>query len=257
MAMDEAKWHEFSTRPSRGGAHDHRRHDRDLLHGNGQRRRSGELIIEAGASLEFDDTSGCGFLSTSEAFTLTCTGTSTAWVTIKSANSYPDYRWTLPPAATTVVATRVQWRDYTGSFATAWILNNPSYITDAYIYATIEELENLTGTSATDDVIMEILAHSTRRINTRLASFGITIDVAGNRTLQSICLDFAVSQLITRYKLDGTAVGSINVDGFSSQPNLLDHIKYYNDRANEELEMYINANRASTYSRYKVVKVNG
>jgi len=216
----------------------------------------GTLTIEAGATLEFDDTSGAGFLSTSLAFTLTVTGTSTAWATIKSANSYPDNRWTLPPSATTVVATRCQWRDYTGTFASTWILNNPSYILDAYIYATIEELTNLTGTSETDDVIMEILAHSTRRLNTRLSNAGITVSVAGDRTLQSICLDYAVAQLITRYKMDGTVVGSVNVDGFSNQPNLLDHIKYYNDRANEELAMYISTHLPSTYKRVWAQKMN-
>ncbi len=218
---------------------------------------AGELVIEAGASLEFDDTSGCGFLSTSLAFTLTCTGTSTAWCTIKSANSYPDYRWTLPPAATTVVATRVQWRDYTGSFSTDWILNNPSYITDAYIYATIEELQNLTGTSLSDDACMELLAHSTRRMNTKLDNAGITIDVAGNRTLQSICLDFAHAQLLGRYIADGTAVGGANVDGVPTQGELLGLMKYYDKRASDELLMYIDANRASTHTRYYLYKVNG
>ncbi len=218
---------------------------------------SGTLTIEAGATLEFDDTSGAGFLSTSLAFTLTVTGTSTAWATIKSANSYPDYRWTLPPSATTVTATRCQWRDYSGSFATAWILNNPSYITDAYVYATIEELQNLTGTGLTDDPIMEILAHSTRRINTRLGNSGITVSVAGDRTLQSICLDFAHAQVLGRYIADGTAVGGANVDGVPTQNDLLGLMKYYDKRGESELQMYVDANRPSTHTQYYVYKVNG
>jgi len=217
----------------------------------------GTLTIEAGATLEFDDTAGAGFLSTSLAFTLTVTGTSTAWATIKSANSYPDNRWTLPPSATTVTATRCQWRDYTGSFATTWILNNPAYITDAYVYATIEELQNLTGTGLTDDAIWEILAHSTRRLNTRLDNAGITVSTAGDRTLQSICLDFAHAQVLGRYIADGTAVGGANVDGVTTQNDLLGLMKYYDSRANDELEMYINSNRPTTHTRYYVHKVNG
>ena len=167
--------------------------------------------------MEFDDTAGAGFLSTSLAFTLTVTGTSTAWATIKSANSYPDNRWTLPPAATTVTATRCQWRDYTGSFATTWILNNPSYITDAYIYATIAELRTLRA-RLSDDAMMEILAHSTRRLNTRLEQRGITVDQAGNRTLQSICLDYADASAAHAVQADGTAVGAVNVDGITTTP---------------------------------------
>jgi hypothetical protein len=149
------------------------------------------------------------------------------------------------------------WRDYTGSFATAWIPNNPTYITDAYIYATMEELQNLTGTSLSDDALWEILAQSTRRMNTKLNHAGITIDQAGNRTLQAICLDLATGQVLTRYKLDGTAVGAANVDGITTTPNLLDHIKYYNDRADSELQMYIDANRPTTHTQYYVYKVNG
>ena len=218
---------------------------------------SGELIIEAGASLEFDDTSGCGFLSTSEAFTLTCTGTSTAWVTIKSANSYPDHRWTLPPAATTVVATRVQWRDYTGSFSTSWILNNPSYITDAYIYATIGELENFTGTNANDDICMEILAQSTREINGYMRYSGVTVSVSGDRDLQAICLRKAAALLLLRYTMDGTQIGAINVDGVDASQDLTNTIQYLDRYANQMLDRYVEVNRPSTYTRYKVVKVNG
>lgn len=217
----------------------------------------GTLTIEAGATLEFDDTSGAGFLSTSSAFTLTCTGTSTAWCTIKSANSYPDNRWTLPPSGTTVTATRTQWRDYTGSFATAWILNNPSYVLDAYVYATIEELQNLTGTGLTDDACMEILAQSTRRLNAKLAHSGITVSQAGDTELQAICLDMAYAQVLSRYKADGTAVGGANVDGITTVPNLLDHIKYYNERAMEATEWYIETNRPTTHTAYYVHKVNG
>lgn len=218
---------------------------------------AGTLTIEAGATLEFDDTAGAGFLSTSEAFTLTVTGTSTAWATIKSANSYPDNRWTLPPSGTTGTATRCQWRDYTGSFPTTLALNNPIYITDAYVYATIEELQNLTGTSLSDDAIWEILAHSTRRLNTRLDNAGITVSTAGDRTLQAICLDFAHAQVLGRYIADGTAVGAVNVDGVTTQNDLLGLMKYYDSRANDELEMYINSNRPSTHTQYYIYKVNG
>lgn len=218
---------------------------------------SGTLTIEAGASLEFDDTSGAGFLSTSEAFTLTVTGTSTAWATIKSANSYPDNRWTLPPAATTVVATRCQWRDYTGSFDSSWVLNNPSYVLDAYVYATISELTNLTGTTLSDDICMEILAQSTRRLNARLAYSGVTVSQAGDTNLQAICLDMAYAQVLSRYKADGTAVGAVNVDGITTTPNLLDHIRYYNDRAEKATEWYIDVNRPSTHTQYYIHKVNG
>ena len=217
----------------------------------------GTLTIEAGAHLEFDDTAGAGFLSTSLAFTLTVTGTATAWAYIESANSYPDNRWTLPPAATTVTATRCVWRDYTGSFPSAWAINNPSYITDAYVYATMTEVRNLTGCSCTDDALWEILAHTTRRINTKLTASGITVSQAGDRTLQSICLDYSTAQVLTRYKIDGTAVGAVNVDGITSTPNLLDHIKYYDKRADEGLQMYIDANRPTTHTQYYVHKVNG
>lgn len=216
----------------------------------------GTLTIKAGATLKFDDTYGAGFLSTSLPFTLTVTGTSTAWATISSVETYPNHRWTLPPSTTTVVATRCMWRDYLGTFASGWILNNPAYITDEYIYATIAELKNLTGTAQTDDVLMEILAQSTRRLNTRLSAGGISITQAGNRTLQAICLDYATAQLITRYKLDGTAQGAVSVDGITNQPNLLDHIKYYNDRADEQLRMYIQENLPSTRRRLWAQKVN-
>ena len=104
---------------------------------------------------------------------------------------------------------------------------------------------------------MEILAHSTRRLNTRLDSGGITVDTAGNRTLQSICLDYAHAQVLGRYIADGTAVGGANVDGVTTQGELLGLMKYYDKRANDELQMYIDSNRPSTHTQYYVHKVNG
>jgi hypothetical protein len=216
----------------------------------------GTLTLEAGSALEFDDTAGAGFLSTSLAFTLTVTGTSTAWATIKSANSYPDNRWTLPPTGITGTTTRCQWRDYTGSFPTGLIRNNPSYVLDAYVYATIDEITNLTGTTLSDDILMEILSQSSRHINNSLATSGITVDQAGDRSLQAICLEKATAALIRRMILDGTRAGSINVDGHASSSELMALINECETRSEQALIAYSKEHLPSTRKRIWAQKVN-
>jgi hypothetical protein len=215
----------------------------------------GTLTLESGSTLEFDDTAGAGFLSTSLAFTLTITGNSTSKCTIKSANSYPDYRWTLPSSLVTGVATRCVFRDYTGTFPTGLILNNPEYITDPYTYATSTELVNLTGTTLPEAALHEILGQATNEINSRLAMDGITVSSASDINLRAIGLNKAFAMVMRRMFADGTRSGSINTDGGSSP----DPMVLANERelkAEEQLKWYIREHLPSTRKRLWAFKVN-
>jgi hypothetical protein len=86
----------------------------------------GELIMEAGSSIVFDDASGAGFLSTSEDFTLTINGNSTSGCEIRSASASATYRWTWPPLTISATITRCTFRQYATPFSapSAWALNN-------------------------------------------------------------------------------------------------------------------------------------
>ncbi len=85
----------------------------------------GTLVMNAGATLIFDDSDGAGFLSAATAITITINGNADSPCTIKSASSNPDYPWTLPATTTALTATRCKMRDYTGTrYSTAWVLNN-------------------------------------------------------------------------------------------------------------------------------------
>lgn len=220
----------------------------------------GTLTLEAGSTLEFDDAAGAGFLIGSLAFTITVNGNSTSKCTIKSANSYPDHRWTLPVPATIAgagSATRCIFRDYTGTFPTQvqWPQNNCEYITDPYTYATSTELVNLTGTTLPDAAIHEILGQATNEINSRLAMDGVTVSSASDINLRAIGLNKAFAMVMRRMFADGTRAGSVNTDGGSSP----DPMVLANEReamAETQLKAYIREHLPSTRKRLWVQKVN-
>jgi len=219
----------------------------------------GTLTLESGSTLEFDDAAGAGFLASAVAFTIIINGNSTSKCTIKSANSYPDYRWTLPLPAAILGdhATRCIFRDYVGSFPSdaIWPRNNCEYITDPYTYATSTELVNLTGTTLTDSVLHEILGQATNEINSRLAMDGITVSSASDINLRAIGLNKAFAMVMRRMLADGTRSGSINTDGGSSP----DPMVLANERetmAETQLKAYIREHLPSTRKRLWAFKVN-
>jgi len=216
---------------------------------------TGTLIMDSGSILEFDDALGAGFLPAASNIVIIVNGNSTSKCTIKSANSYPDYRWTLPSSLVTGVATRCIFRDYTGTFPAGLVLNNPEYITDPYTYATSTELVNLTGSTLTEAVLHEILGQATNEINSRLAMDGITVSSASDINLRAIGLNKAFAMVMRRMFADGTRSGSINTDGGSSPDPMI----LANERetmAETQLKVYIREHLPSTRKRLWAFKVN-
>jgi hypothetical protein len=220
----------------------------------------GTLTLEAGSTLEFDDAAGAGFLATSVAFTIIVNGNSTSKCTIKSANSYPDYRWTLalPAAILGDHATRCVFRDYVGTFPAEaiWPRNSCEYITDPYTYATSTELVNLTGTTLPEAAIHEILGQATNEINSRLAMDGITVSSASDINLRAIGLNKAFAMVMRRMFADGTRAGSVNTDGGGSGPDPMTLANEREAMAETQLKWYIREHLPSTRKRLWAQKVN-
>jgi len=220
----------------------------------------GTLTLESGSTLEFDDAAGAGFLATAVAFTIIINGNSTSKCTIKSANSYPDYRWTLalPAAILGDHATRCVFRDYVGTFPseTIWPKNNCEYITDPYTYATSTELVNMCGTTFTDSVLHEILGQATNEMNARLALDGIIVGSASDINLRSICLNKSIAMVMRRMIADGTRAGAINVDGGASVNDAMILANEREAKAEQMLTWYAREHLPSTRKRLWAQKVN-
>jgi hypothetical protein len=216
---------------------------------------TGTLIMESGSILEFDDALGAGFLPAASNIVIIVNGNSTSKCTIKSANSYPDHRWSLPVATVSFTHTRCKFRNWSGEFSPTWIPNNPEYIIEPYTYATSTELVNLTGSTLTEAVLHEILGQATNEINSRLAMDGITVSSASDINLRAIGLNKAFAMVMRRMFADGTRSGSINTDGGSSPDPMI----LANERetmAETQLKAYIREHLPSTRKRLWAFKVN-
>lgn len=82
----------------------------------------GSLVMQAGASLIFDDAAGAGFVQ-SAAFSISILGTAEAPCVIRSESTAPAHRWTLPTAQS-MQATRATFSGFVGEQGSAWTLNN-------------------------------------------------------------------------------------------------------------------------------------
>lgn len=99
---------------------------------------NGILIMQAGSTLIFDDTASAGFTATATLITITINGNTESPCTIKSASSSPSNPFILPATTTTMTATRVKFRDYTGTRnSSTWILNNVDW---GDFYATADDV---------------------------------------------------------------------------------------------------------------------
>lgn len=176
----------------------------------------GELIMEAGSSIVFDDASGAGFLSTSEDFTLTINGNSTSQCEIESASSNATNRWTWPPLTIAVTATRCTFRQYATPFTAPshWVLNNCTFDYEIPTVAPYNftrwfphrvEIEHLSGYGIRGSPMYDVAATMPCYINHKLNNV-ITPD--GNEVTSDISLlvDGAVTvSQYDRIKLpDGT-----------------------------------------------------
>ncbi len=88
----------------------------------------GELVLEAGASIVFDDVSGAGF-DPEASFTVTIDGSSTAGCEVRSASLEPTNRWAWPALTIDLTATRCTFRGYATPFSApaGWALNNCTF----------------------------------------------------------------------------------------------------------------------------------
>ncbi len=80
----------------------------------------GSLVIEAGASLVFDDAEGAGFVP-GLGFDITINGTAEAPCMLRSASAEPLHRWALPTALV-MTATRATFVGWSGELGT-WTLH--------------------------------------------------------------------------------------------------------------------------------------
>lgn len=218
----------------------------------------GHLIMEAGAILIFDDAYGAGFQAEGSAITITIDGTANAQCEIKSGNTYPDYRWRLPPSTVLIGATRCIFRNYDGVLTETanWRLTNCPTIQDPYTFATVTQLVNLTGSTLADDVLHEILGQASEEINARLALDEVVIEDATDPALKAICILKAKAGILSRLQLDGTRAGAVTVDGITATENLPAAMQMYESQAEAMLKSYIRNHLPTGTYKYLVQKLN-
>lgn len=215
----------------------------------------GTLVLEAGSRTIFDDATGAGFLATSLAFTLTINGNSSHECEIKSINRYPDHRWTPPNALCTGVTTQCTFTNYSASFPSGIVHNNPTWIVEPYAYCTANEVINLTGTTLSDAILAEIIGQASNEINNRLAVDGITV-ASTDAVLAAICRNKSIAGVMRRMIADGTRMGAVTVDGITTGDNPNTMIREVEAKAEKMLDYYVIANRPSNRKRLWALKVN-
>ena len=109
---------------------------------------NGTLVLEAGATLKFDDAPGAGFLAAGNAITVTIQGTSAAPCSIRSADDFPHNAWTMPGQGTTISAARCRFKGYSGAIAAAgWAFNLCDFGED--LYCSVDDVRAITQAPAT------------------------------------------------------------------------------------------------------------
>lgn len=118
-------------------------------------------------------------------------------------------------------------------------------------YCTYTEIQNLTGSVLSQTILEAIIAEADREIDGRLALFNLT---GSGGLIKSASIHLSIAGLFTRYRLDGTKPGSLNIGGLSMSDNIDQAIEYHTKRGNDLISQFI---AETSRRRYRIRKVNG